>query len=60
MSAQTGIDLAVLLLASFWMVASADAMTAPPRRGVKGSKWVWLVSFAVSCLVALYTVWGLL
>jgi hypothetical protein len=59
-SAQTGIQLATLLLACFWVAASADAMTAPPRRGVKGPAWVWLVSFGVSCFVAGYSLWGLL
>jgi hypothetical protein len=48
------------LLACFWVAASADAMTAPPRRGVKGPAWMWLVSFGVSCLVAGYSLWGLL
>ncbi len=60
MSDQTAIALSTLILACFWMVVSADCMTAPPRRGVKGPAWVWLVSFGVSCLVAGYSLWGLL
>ncbi len=59
MSDQTAIALATLILAGFWMVVSADGMTAPPRR-IKGPPWVWLVSFAVSFLVAGYSLWGLL
>jgi hypothetical protein len=31
-SDQTAIALATLILAGFWMVVSADGMTAPPRR----------------------------
>jgi hypothetical protein len=56
---QTAVGLATLILASFWMVVSADGMTAPPRRA-KVPQWVWLASFAVSCLVAGYSLWGLL
>ena len=59
MSDQTAIALSTLILACFWMVVSADGMTAPPRR-VKGPAWVWLVSFGASCLVASYSLWGLL
>lgn len=59
MSDQTAIALSTLILAGFWMVVSADGMTAPPRR-IKGPAWMWLVSFAVSCLVAGYGLWGLL
>jgi hypothetical protein len=58
-SDQTAIALSTLILACFWMVVSADGMTAPPRR-VKGPAWAWLISFAVSCLVAGYSLWGLL
>jgi hypothetical protein len=58
-SDQSAIALSTLILACFWMVVSADGMTAPPRR-VKGPAWVWLVSFAVSVLVAGYSVSGLL
>ncbi len=59
MSDQTAIALSTLILASFWIVVSADAMTAPPRR-IKGPAWVWLISFAVSCLVAGCSLWTLL
>lgn len=59
MSDQTAIALSTLILAGFWMVVSADGMTAPPRRA-KVPSWVWLVSFAVSFLVAGYSLWGLL
>jgi hypothetical protein len=59
-SDQTAIALSTLILASFWIVVSADCMSAPPRRGVKGAAWGWLVSFAVSCLVAAYSLWSLL
>ncbi len=59
MSDQTAIALSTLILAGFWMVVSADGMTAPPRR-IKGPSWVWLISFAVSFLVAGYSLWGLL
>ena len=59
MSDQTAIGLATLIVTCFWVVVSADAMTAPPRR-VKGPAWVWLVSFGLSCLVAGYSIWGLL
>ena len=45
MSDQTAIALSTLILAGFWMVVSADGMTAPPRRA-KVPSWVWLVSFA--------------
>jgi len=58
-SDQTAIALSTLILACFWMVVSADGMTAPPRR-VKGPAWAWLVSFALSWLVAGYSLWGLL
>jgi hypothetical protein len=58
-SDQTAIALSTLILACFWIVVSADGMTAPPRR-IKGPSWVWLISFVVSCLVAGYSLWGLL
>jgi hypothetical protein len=58
-SDQTAIALSTLILVGFWMVVSADGMTAPPRR-VKVPQWVWLVSFAVSSLVAGYSSWSLL
>jgi hypothetical protein len=58
-SDQTAIDLATLIVTCFWIVVSADAMTAPPRR-VKGPAWAWLISFAVSSLVAGYSLWTLL
>jgi hypothetical protein len=58
-SDQTAIALSTLILACFWMLVSADGMTAPPRRA-KVPLWMWLVSFAVSCLVAGYSLWGLL
>ena len=59
MSDQTAIALGTLILASFWIVVSEHGMTAPPRRA-KVPLWVWLVSFAVSCVVAAYSLWGLL
>ena len=59
MSDRTAIALSTLILACFWMVVSADGMTAPRRR-VKGPSWVWLISFVVSCLVAGYSLWELL
>ena len=59
MSDQTAIALGTLILASFWIVVSVDGMTAPPRR-VQAPPWAWLVSFAVSCLVAGYSLWWLL
>jgi hypothetical protein len=58
-SDQTAIGLATLILVCFWIVVSADAMTAPSRR-LKGPAWVWLLSFVVSCLVAGYNLWTLL
>jgi hypothetical protein len=58
-SDQTAIGLATLIVSCFWIVVSADAMTAPSRR-LKGPRWVWLVSFAASCLVAGYILWRLL
>jgi hypothetical protein len=58
-SDQTAIGLATLIVACFWIVVSADAMSAPPRR-LKGPAWPWLISFAVSCLVAGYSLWTLL
>jgi hypothetical protein len=58
-SDQTAIALSTLIMACFWIVVSADGMTAPPRRA-KVPQWLWLISFAVSCLVAGYGLWGLL
>jgi hypothetical protein len=58
-SDQTAIYLATFFLVCFWIVVSADGMTAPPRR-VKGPSWAWLISFAGSCLVAGYSLWSLL
>ena len=59
MSDQTAMALSTLILACFWIVVSADCMTAPPCR-IKGPSWVWLISFVVSCLVAGYSFWELL
>jgi hypothetical protein len=48
-SDQTAIGLTTLIVACFWAVVSADAMTAPPRR-LRGPAWPWLISAAQSPL----------
>ena len=58
-SDQTAFALGTLILVCFWLVVSADGMTAPPRR-VQAPPWAWLVSFVVSCLVGAYSLWTLL
>ena len=56
---QTAVALSTLILACFWMVVSADGMTASPRH-IKGPNWAWLVSFGVASLLAGYSLWELL
>ncbi len=59
MSDRDAINLAVLVLAAFWALASVDALAGCIRREPRWRAWLWAASFAASCLVAASRLWEL-
>ena len=59
MSDRDAINLAVLVLAAFWALASGDALAGCVRSGTRWRVRLWSASFAASCLTALVCLWEL-
>ncbi len=56
---QNAVNAAVLVLAAFWIIASASAAINKVRAGAKAAALLWALSFTGSCLVVFYLIWSL-
>jgi hypothetical protein len=53
------VNAAVLVLAAFWVIASASAAINKARAGAKAAALLWALSFTGACLVVFYLIWSL-